>query len=56
MMACFVDNAELPITCAWDDDSVYNCIHASCGVKRNDCQFWQPERARQICADILEES
>lgn len=53
MKACFADDAEHPSACAWDIDEVHNCLLASRGVPRTECQYWQPERAVTIAREIL---
>lgn len=53
MKGCFADNAVMPIACAWDTDETYNCLHASRGVPRDECHYWQPERAVAIAREIL---
>lgn len=50
--ACFADGVELPITCS-HDIKPWNCIHASNGIARGDCEHWQPERAVSLARDIL---
>lgn len=56
MKACFVDNAEIPITCACDTGETYNCLLASSGQKKETCEYWQPDRAVLLCREILEDS
>ena len=53
MKACFADNASVPIACSWDIDEPYNCLHASRGVPRDECQYWQPRQAVELARDIL---
>lgn len=53
MRACFVDNADLPITCSIDDNEQYNCQIAMNGMKRDNCPHWQPQRAVNLVKDIL---
>lgn len=51
--ACFADNADLPIACAWDVDECHNCTFANNGVHRDYCPHWQPDRAVDLAKDIL---
>lgn len=53
MKACFADNAVCPIACSWDIGEVHNCLLASRGTKRDDCQYWQPGRTVTLVLDIL---
>ena len=51
--SCFVDHQELPNTCACDTGEIDNCTFSRMGVKRDNCEHWQPERAIKLMADVL---
>ncbi len=53
MKACFADNAQVPITCSWDIDETYNCLIASKGIPRDQCQYWRPDLSIKLAKDIL---
>lgn len=53
MRACFADDTEIPSRCAIDIDEVYNCQYANDGVKKTECDHWQPGRAIKLALDIL---
>jgi hypothetical protein len=50
---CFVDGAEIPITCAHDYGAPWDCAFARDGVKKTDCPHFQPQRAIDLALDIL---
>lgn len=53
MRACFVDGADLPITCSHDTGEPWNCSFADSGIAKEHCGYWQPERAVRLALDIL---
>ncbi len=53
MRACFSDNAEIPIDCAYDIGEEANCLIASRGIPRSECQYWCPGRAEKLAQAIL---
>jgi len=53
MKACFADYADVPLQCNHDLGELYNCVHASAGGLKKDCENWQPERAVALALDIL---
>lgn len=53
MKACFADNAQVPIACSWDIDETYNCLIASKGIPRDQCQYWRPDMTVEMCRQIL---
>lgn len=53
MKACFADNSQVPIACSHDIDEVHNCLIASKGILRDQCQYWRPDLAVKLAQEIL---
>jgi hypothetical protein len=51
--ACFADNAQLPIACSHDIGETYNCLIATSGTSKYQCQYWRPDLAAKLCQEIL---
>lgn len=53
ILACFADNADLPIACSEDIGEEYNCQHLVSGETKANCYYWKPERTMELCRELL---